>query len=166
MAWLFNPLVPAHPKVNGNEAKSSGAVRARLVSLGVDIVEFSMTALTPGTDQISTTSVLGIAAVTVSQDLYRRGMLSAVWDVSPGLASKALEGGQIQQILVRRSQSDGVLEAENPDVGDQELTKVLHAIHRLCGNSTGVDIGDKGGAGANAAGWCWIRWLSRGGAAC
>lgn len=72
-------------------------------------------------------------------------MLSAVWDVSPGLASKALKGGQIQQILVRRSRSDGASEAENPDVGDQELTKVLHAIHRLCGNGAGIEIGDKGG---------------------
>lgn len=92
-------------------------------------------------------SVLGTAAATVSRELYRRGMLSAVWDVSPGLATKALDGGHIQQILVRTSRSggiDGVSETENRDAGDKELKNVLHAIHRLCGNGCGIDIGDKG----------------------
>ena len=78
-------------------------------------------------------------------------MLSAVWDVSPGLATRALEGGQIQRVLVRKRRigdveggipaaagSEGAPGAEK-DEADGEA--VVRAIDRLCGREgSGVRV--------------------------
>ena len=45
---------------------------------------------------------LAAAATAVSRELYRRGMLSAAWEVGPAMAAAAIEGGHVQRALVRR----------------------------------------------------------------
>lgn len=127
-------------QINGDGA---GRVRSWLALRGITIVEFSLPLPPPlgaDTDAITAANEAA-AAATVSGELYRRGLLTAAWEVSPGTAKRALEGGHIQRALVRKrrtngtnggsddgEQSDGTVEG-----GEEEEEAVVRAFRRLSG---------------------------------
>lgn len=100
---------------------------------------------------------MAAAATAVSRELYRRGMLSAAWEVGPAMATIAIGAGHIQRALVRRRSrggGTGVGEGgaaaaaasagggqELPDLhgmdGDEDVSQeegsVLRAMKRLSG---------------------------------
>lgn len=121
------PSPPPYPFQRN--ASPTHSVRASLKARGVIVVDFhpptTPSALPPlpplegeheGTTTQSAAAALSpetaaappaaaAAASAVSRELYRRGMLSAAWEVSPALAAVALQGGHIQRALVRRRES-------------------------------------------------------------
>lgn len=121
MSPLYFPSLS--PQLFQRDAPPTGTVRASLKARGVMVVDFQTPP--PPTDLASEgeekdrlmkkakatiapekaaagSAAAAAAASAVSRELYRRGMLSAAWEVGPGLAAVAMQGGHIQRALVRR----------------------------------------------------------------
>ena len=102
-----------------------------------------------GADAAAVEAETGVTSTAaVAKELYRRGLLSAAWDVGPATAARAIQGGHIQRVLVRRWRAKGDEDGEGYD--GQRPTKVtppkgssgeereqeaaaLRAMVKLCG---------------------------------
>lgn len=94
----------------------TGSVRASLMSRGIAVVDFrstdtpTLSASSLGEERPETTTAaasMAAAAAAVSRELFRRGMLSAAWEVGPAMAAIVLQAGHVQRALIRRRRIPG-----------------------------------------------------------
>lgn len=99
--------------LKSDDSLRGSVVRASLAARGVAIVDFPLPSpllLGDGEAEDAPAAArleLAAAAAAVSRELYRRGMLSAAWEVGPAMAAAAIEGGHVQRALVRRRSRAG-----------------------------------------------------------
>lgn len=101
---------------------------------------------------------LAATATAVSRELYRRGMLSAAWEVGPAMAAVAIEGGHVQRALVRRRPrvAGGV-------VGGGGASATAAAAAAAAGGG-GVPVragGGSSGPDERSGGWLGVGYASR-----
>lgn len=110
-------------------------------------MEFSLPPMTPSPEAQASDAnpievVASAAATAVSREIYRRGLLSAAWDVGPQMATQALRRGVIQRTLVwtqgeRDGSAGGAADGgDGGDIGDgmgDKEEEVLQALRRLSG---------------------------------
>ncbi|CAB1120447.1 unnamed protein product [Ectocarpus sp. CCAP 1310/34] len=147
------------PATAGQDGDGSltGSVRASLMSRGVAVVDFR----TPDTptppasslqeerpETATAAATMAAAAGAVSRELFRRGMLSAAWEVGPAMAAVVLRAGHVQRALIRRRRIPG---GGGADAGGASTNAPAAAarVGAHVGQNESVSGSDKGVAGGS-----------------
>ncbi|CAM9883314.1 unnamed protein product [Scytosiphon promiscuus] len=143
------PPPPTNPSSRAEDEDRTRTTKRAEAAVASTTVSAPAPASAPATEVAASAAA---AASAVSRELYRRGMLSAAWEVSPGLAASALQGGHIQRALVRRRprplQTVGTQQLEESTAAPAEMHTGDGQVPERSENSGGQDCtGDGVGGG-------------------